>query len=268
MTEPPLHEACEFALDVAERAARISRKVIGRPHFERKADNSPVTETDRRIQRMILDAIAARFPAHACLGEEHLDDAPKLPTPGEAEFCWVVDPLDGTRNFTHGFPTICTSIALMRGDHPLVGVVYEHAGGWHCSAIAGEGTRCNGRDTLVSQQPPGSDTLIAVPSGRNQPILPTIQTWFQKYVLRNVGSTALHMAYVASGAVDAAVCYECKLWDIAAGTLLIREAGGRVTDWTGQPRSTPDPKDHVGEDLPFFAAAPAVFDQLLSEMTS
>ncbi len=265
MNDSTLQNARDFAIDLAEKATDISGAIIEPPAFERKTDSSPVTETDRRIQRLIVDAVAAEFPDHAFLGEEDLIDGPTLPAPEDAPYCWVVDPLDGTRNFTHGFPIICTSIALMQDNRTIVGVVYDHASGWHCSAVEGDGTLCNGRPARIAGGNSGRDTLIAVPTGRYSPALPVIETLLKKYVLRNVGATALHMAYVAAGAVDAAFCYECKLWDVAAGALLITEAGGRISNFSGMPYEMPPPANYVGKDVPFFAAAPDAFDQLVSE---
>ncbi len=246
-----LHEARAFAEDLARQAADITREYAGPVPFERKHDQSPVTEVDRRIETMLREAVTQRYPDHAFLGEElgSADDASRR------SFTWVVDPLDGTRNFAHGFPCFATSIALMHERRSIVGVIREHGSGWHASAVAGEGVLCNGRH--VTQPDPGGDreTLIAAPSGRNLPILPFIEAWIDRYNLRNIGSTALHMAYLAAGAVDAVLCRECKLWDVAAGSLLITESGANITKIDGTPFQLPHPTGYRNEDFPFFAAA-------------
>ncbi len=266
MTSPNLPLARSFAETLARQAARISRSLFGRTSVERKDDNSPVTEADHRIQSYIIEAVAENYPDHACVAEEEERQASSLPPPEEAEYCWVVDPLDGTRNFTRGFPVFATSVALLRGNEPVVAVIHEHRSDWTCSAAVGEGALCNGRPVRVADRPIDRDTLIAIPSGRRRPIFPIIRAWADRHVLRNVGSTALHMAYVAAGAVDAAVCYECKLWDIAAGVLLVREAGGRVTDLTGKDIELPHPSDHADRDLPLFAASQVTYDPLFTAM--
>lgn len=266
MRHPALPLARSFAEVLARQAAKITEALSGRTAVERKADDSPVTEADRRIQRLVLDAVVENYPDHAFIGEEDIEGPERLPSTDQSEYCWVVDPLDGTRNFAHQFPIVCTSIALMRGSQPVVAVVYEHRSGWCCSAVTGEGVLCNGRPAGVSQRGVDRDTLIAVPSGRHQPVLPLIGNWTDKYVLRNVGSTALHMAYVAAGAVDAALCYECKLWDLAAGALLVTEAGGRCTDLKGQDRFPINLAHYAGRNLPFFAASPTVFDELFNDL--
>ena len=267
MDTTTLHQAREFAEGLARKAAEISRSfTAGSIPVERKSDDSPVTEADTRIQRLMVDAIRERYPEHAFIGEEQTDDHNGRPAPGEAEYCWVVDPLDGTRNFAHGFPIWCTSIALMHANAPVVGVVYDHLSSRLCSAVAGEGVYLNGKPSRVADRAIHSDTLIAVPSGRHQPILPIIKLWVDRFNLRNVGSTALHMAYLATGAVDAVLCYECKIWDVAAGALLIAEAGGRCTNLTGKPLLSRAIADYSGDNVPFFAATPPVFDELFPDV--
>ncbi len=266
MSHPNLQLARSFAELLARQAAGITKSLGGQTTTSRKSDDSPVTEADHRIQQLILDAIRENYPDHAFIGEEQVVNPTAMPHPGEAEYCWIVDPLDGTRNFTRQFPITATSIALLRARQPVVAVVYEHQSGWCCSAVEGEGTLCNGSPVCVAGLQRDRDILIAVPSGRHQPVLPLIRFWTDRYVLRNVGSTALHLAYVAAGAVDAAVCYECKLWDVAAGVLLVEQAGGRCTDLSGTHPLGLDPAGDVGRDLPFFASSPSVFDRLIAEM--
>lgn len=267
--EFPLNDARDFAIDLAAQAADIARGFVDSIAVERKPDHSPVTETDRRIQHLIAHAVAKRYGNHAFVGEETIDDAPDLPSPDRSEYCWVVDPLDGTRNYAHRFPLHCTSIALMRDARPVVAVVYEHVSGWHCSAVIGQGVICNGRPAAPAARPINRDTIIAVPTGRDKSVLPLIKTWIEKYVLRNVGCTALHLAYVATGAVDAALCDECKLWDVAAGALLVTESGAGITDLNGHPFLQDPPRSFLtrpDRDHPFFAATPPVFDTLFAEM--
>ncbi|NOT00883.1 MAG: inositol monophosphatase [Phycisphaerales bacterium] len=268
MDENFLQGARGFAESLVARAGEVVREMSGRTRIERKADDSMVTEADRRVEALIRGAIADRFPDHAFVGEEMYAGRRGTRPMIEAEYCWVVDPIDGTRNFAHRFPMVATSIALMRGDRPVVGVVTEHTTGTVYSAVAGEGAHCDGRAMRVNNEAISRDTLVAVPSGRHQPILPIIRDWVDRYVLRNVGSTALHMAYVAAGAVDAAFGYECKLWDVAAGALLIDEAGGRCTGLDGRTPLPLDPRGYDGRDMPFFCASPAVFEALLASLAA
>jgi myo-inositol-1(or 4)-monophosphatase len=263
-----LEEACAFAEEIAAEAARLCLTMRDDVSFERKADGSPVTETDRALQRMLEDRVREAYPEHAFLGEEVLTGERVGPRAGECRYCWVVDPLDGTRNFTRGFPLHATSIALMDGDRPVVGVVREHFTGWTVSAVTGGGTMCCGKPSQVATNPASRQCVVAVPSGRGEPILPIIRRWTDRYVMRNVGSTALHMAYVASGAVDAVICFECKLWDVAAGKLLIEEAGGRIVGMDGEPYVLPTPGDYDGEELSFFAGSVSCFDELFSELNT
>lgn len=268
MDDSFLKDARQFAEALAARAGDIVREMSGRALVERKADDSMVTETDRHVESLIREAIAGRYPDHAFVGEEMYAGRRGAHRMIEAEHCWVVDPIDGTRNFAHGFPMVATSIALMRGARPVVGVVAEHHTGVVYSAVAGRGAHCGDRRIRVHDKSISRDTLVAVPSGRHQPILPIIRDWVDRYVLRNVGSTALHMAYVAAGAVDAAFGYECKLWDVAAGALLIGEAGGRCTGLDGRTPLPLDARGYDGGDIPFFCASPAVFEPLLASLAA
>ncbi len=248
---------------LAHRAAETSRAWAGGVPIERKSDGSPVTEADRQIQKLIVDAVAQHYPEHAFIGEERIEHNHSLPQPGDVRYCWVADPIDGTRNFTRQLPFVATSIALLDGHSPMVALTHEHNSGWTCSAIAGHGVLCNGRPVEVAARPPGQDTFIAIPSGRHRPILPVVTRWIDRYILRNVGSTCLHMAYLASGCVDAVYCHECKIWDVAAGFLMITEAGGRCADLNGSPLVL-DPRGDQERNVPFFAATPMVYDSLLA----
>ncbi len=293
MNAAELRDACDLAESLCVDAAEISASLLGKISIERKADDSPVTEADLRIQEHIVSTLLKEYPSHAIIGEESVvQQAPSLsektPVAASGEYTWVIDPLDGTRNFTHQFPIFATSIALLHhvDPHgravPVAGVVREHLSGWTCSAVVGQGTYCNRRritlanssasgdaaseDASKEEIVSGLDTLIAIPSGRGKPILPVIKTFFDKYVLRNVGSTALHLAYTAAGAVDAVFCHECKIWDVAAGALLVSEAGGRCTDLSREPLTPFDLTRNHNADIPFFAASPDAFDTLFDEL--
>lgn len=263
-----LQDARRFAEDLVRRSAQVALSIWGNPIVERKADGSPVTQADRQIQAMIAEAITQTYPDHGIIGEETIELETSPPDAGEAEYCWVVDPIDGTRNFVRGFPFTSTSIALLQRGRPVLGIVGEHHTDWTCCAVAGAGAFCNKKPVRVADRAVDSNTLIAVPSGRHQPILPIIKGWLDRYVLRNVGSTCLHMAYAAAGVLDAAFCYECKLWDVAAGALLVEEAGGVCTDLQGRPIFPVDVGGYVNQDLPFLAASAASYKQLLAELTS
>lgn len=263
-----LSEARRFAESLAADAAKISHELMGHTTVEHKSDDSPVTEADRRIQEMFQQRITEKYPDHAFIGEE-TTDTPVAQTPHDDqphEYCWIVDPIDGTRNFTRQYPCFASSVALVHNNTPVMGVIRDHVNGWTASGHRGGGVTCNGERVVLSNTKPNADTIIAVPSGRRVPISPIINRWVDQFVMRNVGSTALHLAQVACGVVDASFCLECKIWDVAAGWLLITESGGTCTDLTGQPRFPYDLSDYTNQEMPFLAGSPTIHHTLLSDM--
>ncbi|UCE58197.1 MAG: inositol monophosphatase [Phycisphaerales bacterium] len=267
MAETSIQDMLDLARRLATEAARISLSDAGRLAVERKPDDSIVTEADRAIQRLIFQAVNEAYPDHAVLGEEISGDSDCQgdPIPGQTEFCWVVDPLDGTRNYAAGFGVFGTSIAVLRWGRPVVGVVSEHNLGSVYTAMLGGGARLDDKPIRVQDPPPDEDFLVAIPSTKDTLSVKVSQTWSAAdgFVCRNVGSTALHLALVASGTLAGAFAKRSKIWDIAAGWLLVSEAGGRVTDVRGGDRLPFSLEGDPNVDLPFLAAPPRMHKYLL-----
>ena len=265
MTDSLLSEMARTTEELARAAADVTRALPGRVPSARKADNSVVTETDHRIQAEIVRAARARFPDHAIVAEESLPADASRPAPPDAEYCWVIDPVDGTRNFVAGLPCFATSIAVLRRGEPVVGVVFEHNSRQTYAAIAGGGTKLNGEAAGVCAPDPAHDILLGIPSSKEASARRVTARWVatRGYVVRNLGSTALHLALVASGALAGMFCTKCKIWDIAAGVLLVREAGGRVTDLKGNDLRWFDLTIEPGTNTPVLAAEPAIHERLL-----
>lgn len=207
-----------------------------------------VTEVDKGSEKMIRNLIKTHFPHHSILGEEGV--APGSAASAEAlkhmqdhEYLWIVDPIDGTTNFVHGFPFFSVSIALAHRGEIIVGVVYDPNRDELFVAEKGKGAYVKGKPIRVSQEAKLSDSLVATgfPADGDyalpvnvkgiQAVAPRVRN------LRVAGSAALHMAYVAAGRLSGFWEIGLNSWDIAAGALLIREAGGEVTDTAGQPYS-------------------------------
>jgi len=258
-------ELLELAKRLAVEAASFTKSLGGRTSSQRKTDRTVVTEVDHAIQAHLLSAIAERFPDHAVVAEE------TVATPGAhadrltARFCWVIDPLDGTRNFVAGFPSYATSIAVLERGEPIVGVVIDHIVGAIYAGARGQGATLNGAPLRMSEPAPGEDWLIGFASTKDQPTVDVVRNWLgtRGYILRNTGSTALHLGMVAAGALTAAFCRKCKIWDVAAGALLIREAGGIITDAAGSPMDRFDLRGDMGRDVPFLAGTPKTHPVLL-----
>ncbi len=256
----------ELATRLAHEAADLGRTHLGRTTISRKSDRSLVTEADRAIETHILAAIRDAHPDHATCAEESASD----PNPDRARprFCWVIDPIDGTRNYVSGFPGYCTSIAVLDRGRTVIGVVLNHNGGDLYVATAGGGATLNGQAVHMTEVRRGDDLLLGVPSSKDKLTVTVVGSWLAKpgIVCRNVGSTALHMSMVAAGQLGAAFCKQCKIWDVAAGVLLVEEAGGRVTNLQGGSLLPFDLTSDPCSDVPHITAACGTHEQLLAQV--
>ncbi|QMV41366.1 inositol monophosphatase family protein [Cohnella cholangitidis] len=205
-----------------------------------------VTEVDKGAERMIRNLIATHFPTHSFLGEEGVEPGPEasakaLQEVSDSEYLWIVDPVDGTTNYVHGFPFYSVSIALAHRGQVIVGVVYDPSRDELFVAERGKGAYVHGRKMKVSEESSLNHSLLATGFPADQHValpanLKGIQALAPKVRnLRVAGSAALHLAYVAAGRLSGFWEYNLSAWDIAAGSLLIEEAGGRLSDVAGQP---------------------------------
>ncbi|MBD0382327.1 inositol monophosphatase family protein [Paenibacillus sedimenti] len=205
-----------------------------------------VTEVDKGSEKLIRNLIMTHFPDHSFLGEEGVEPGPEasskaLKEVSDAEYLWIVDPIDGTTNFVHGFPFFSVSIALAYKGEIIVGVVYDPARDELFVAEKGKGAYMHGKKTTVSLDSKLSESLVATgfPADRNG-ALPinlkgTLALAPKVRNLRSGGSAALHLAYVAAGRLSGFWEIGLSAWDIAAGALLVQESGGKVTDTAGKP---------------------------------
>jgi len=270
MSATDLKTMHELALRLAREAGQIARPRIGQLPLFRKSDDSMVTQTDHDLQEFILSGIAREFPGHAVLAEEATTTVRGFPSSGESRFCWVIDPIDGTRNFITGFPCFATSIAVLEEGVPVVAAICEHNQDALFGAARGSGATLNGRNITVRQPPPREDWLIGGPSTK-EPVTRRILERIihtPNFIYRNVGSSAVHLCWAASGAIAAAFAKRCKIWDIAAGALLVSEAGGVITDLAGAHIDAFDLTRNPDEDIPFIAGAPEAHGTLLDLVRS
>ena len=202
--------------------------------IEYKGDVDLVTEADRASETLILDRLQARFPRHDVMGEE----GTRRET--GSEYRWYVDPLDGTTNFAHGFPVFCVAMGLEHKGQVIAGVVYDPTRGEMFSAEKGSGAYLNHRSIHVSKTSSLPESLVATgfPSHKRHKS-PNIYFYHQitlrTHGVRRAGSAALDLVSVASGRFDGFWEFNLNPWDLAAGVLLVQEAGGQVTGFFGQP---------------------------------
>lgn len=205
----------------------------GRFHVREKGRSDLVTEADLASQEVIRQKLLGAFPGHGFLAEENEQIESR-----DNGYRWVVDPLDGTMNYVHGVPNYAVSIALEQGGIPLVGTVYDPVSGECYSAIRAHGAWLNGRRLAVSATTQLSEALVAVSFaahvGRGDPeIAEFIEVMVEARGTRRMGSSALNLCYVAAGRFDGYWSKSTKIWDIAAGCLLVTEAGGIITAFDG-----------------------------------
>ncbi len=226
----------DFAIDLARRAGALLLAGLERQRSVKlKSPFDLVTDIDYASEALIVEAISQQFPDHAILAEEGGSTA------RDSAYTWVIDPLDGTNNYAHGFPYFSVSLALLQDETPILGVVYDPMRDELFSAELGCGARCNGRRLHVSTTPQLASALIstgfpydyATNPDNNAREFTALQARVQG--VRRAGSAALDLAYVAMGRLDAHWELRINPWDIAAAALLVSEAGGRLSDWHGNP---------------------------------
>ncbi len=263
---PNVAELAATAAELARLGARTAESYFGKSTVSTKADDTPVTDADHAVQAAMLEHLADRFPSHAVLVEEELVGGDRHATPAKADYCWVIDPIDGTRNYARGIRIFSISVAVMHEGHPVAGAILDVSSGRTYAAMRNGGAHCDGRLLARPKSIEKADALLLISSFRRRAIPAPVRRWMDRYVFRNFGSLSLHLAFVAAGMADAAYALECKLWDIAAGALLIEESGGRISDHAGRELWPVDVSTYHSADMPVLAAAPNLHALLLPEL--
>jgi myo-inositol-1(or 4)-monophosphatase len=224
----------EEAIIAARIAGEYQRSRFASPlDIEMKGDKNLVTEVDRESERLIVEHLLSRFPGHDIVAEE--GDYPQSGSP----FRWIIDPLDGTTNYAHGFPWFCSSIGLEHEGELVAGAIYNPVYDELFTATKGGGAFLNGNRQSVSKRSPLKNSLLATGFPYDCASDPANNfanfIAFQKTArgIRRAGAAALDLAYVAAGRLDGFWELKLKAWDVAAGVLLVREAGGHVTTFDG-----------------------------------
>ncbi|MEE9548422.1 MAG: inositol monophosphatase family protein [Nitrosomonadaceae bacterium] len=251
-------------LNIAVKAARRAGRIINRAtqdldllHVSRKAHNDFVSEVDSTAEDAIINVLLEAYPNHSILAEE----SGARGDPSKSDYQWIIDPLDGTTNFLHGFPQYAVSIALKHRGVLTQAVVYDPSGNELFTASRGRGAYLNDHRLRVSKRSQLSDCLIGTgfpfrEFSHMNAYLAVLKDIMPKVAgIRRPGSAALDLAYVAAGRYDGFWELNLSPWDIAAGCLLITEAGGLVGDLKGN--DTHMQSGHI------VAGNPKIFGQLL-----
>lgn len=251
-------------LRVAQMAALAGGEKLlewrGKLETREKSPADLVTDADLASQNAIANVVAEHFPDHAFLGEENPGVVGQLLA---KPVCWVVDPLDGTTNYVHGFPAFSVSVAVVVEGVLTAGVVLDPLNDKLFSASRGGGAWCNNQPLRVSETSQLSDSLLAMSLppqvDRDSPdVLDFVALVTQCRAIRRIGSAALNLAYVAQGVLDGHWARAIRPWDVAAGVVLVREAGGQVAASDGTPFELAQPH--------FVASASGIHAQLLTAL--
>ena len=223
---------------IAVRAAKAGGKILLKyfnsnlkVNYKGKID--PVTMADKSSQEAVAKILRNAFPGHSVVGEEDIKKTPRL------KYCWIIDPLDGTVNYIHGIPFFCISIALLKNGKQLTGVVYAPCLDELFVAQRGVGAFLNGRKIKVSSNKRIVRSLVVTgfPYDIHSDSRKVMKSFAKVIVnvqgVRRLGSAALDLAYVAAGRFEAFWEKGLKPWDVAAGSLFVEEAGGRVSEFNG-----------------------------------
>jgi myo-inositol-1(or 4)-monophosphatase len=225
----------ETALSAAKRAGEVLRVGFGAEHdITYKGEVDLVTEVDKAAERVIREELLETFPSYGMLAEEGGELA------GEGDARWIVDPLDGTTNYAHGLPIFCVSVALERAAEEVVlGVVHDPMREETFVAERGRGAILNGRPISVSDTDEPIRALMATDFPYDRERMPETLELFGRFSalsrgMRRLGAAALDLCYVGAGRLDGYYMRGVRVWDLAAGSLIVREGGGKLTDYRGE----------------------------------
>jgi myo-inositol-1(or 4)-monophosphatase len=229
-----------FAIQTARDAGRVLAERFGRNlRISNKGELDLVTESDLASERLIIDRIKTHYPRHTILAEESGINPPAAEG-AQSDWRWIIDPLDGTTNYAHGYPCFCVSMGLERNGTLELGVIYDPLRDEVFAAERGQGAALNGKSIHVSPTPTLASALLCTGFPYDVRERSQFARHFANFIMnaqgvRRDGAAALDLAYVAAGRFDGFWEEGLKPWDVAAGKLLIEEAGGRVSDYHNGP---------------------------------
>ena len=259
-----------FSEEIIKEAGGVLLSLLGKVNVASKGLFDIVSSADTTVEQFIIERIRREFPKHQIIAEESISSG----THTIDELCWVIDPLDGTVNFSTSIPFFSVSLALLYKGDPILGFVYDPIHKELFQAQKGRGSSLNGRKLVVE-----TDNSLGLPIGGSSGFLnwgmavgstSLLQSLIDRFgKIRIFGSQALHLCYVAAGRLQSAISWEARLWDDAAGSLIATEAAVNYTDFWGQdifPVRTGSPV-LAGEPVHSVAAPPAIHGEIIPLLT-
>ncbi len=265
LNQRDLSSMLETAIVAARLAGQRAMEEINFIKASVKNATELVTQTDARCQQIIVDRIKETYPDHGFIAEEGTEgNLFKQPPRGAEPVWWLIDPIDGTNNFAHRMLFFTVSIAAMYEGKPIVGVIFEPATESMFTAVKNGEAQLNGRRITTSE-----DTINAFSSvGLDSHFDDGVPAWaceiMKKTRFRNLGTTALQLAYVANGGLVATIAQDQKLWDIAAGAFISEAAGAIVTNWQGGKIFPVDLDNYQGGKFQIISANQKVHAEILN----
>ncbi|UCG57852.1 MAG: inositol monophosphatase [Phycisphaerales bacterium] len=237
LEQKDLASMLETGIVAARLAGQRAMEEISYVKASVKKSGELVTQADGRCQQIIVDRIKENYPDHGFIGEEGDDgEIFKQPPRGGEPFWWAIDPIDGTNNFAHQMPLFTVSVGALYEGEPIVGVIFEPATDSMFTAVKGGEAQLNGRRISAGDEEINEFASVGLDShfGSDGRAPRWISEIVERTRFRNLGTTALQIAYVARGSLVATIVCTPKLWDIAAGAVIVESAGAIISDWQGE----------------------------------
>jgi myo-inositol-1(or 4)-monophosphatase len=267
MHQDQIQQFLDLATKLAIEAGHLAQTMQSNINIDYKQGNQIVTNADKACQEIILAGIQKAFPTHGFIGEE--SDSHKLLKISPENNCdiwWVVDPIDGTRNYAHGTGQYCVSIGVVASGVPICGAIYEpcsqklFAGGTNIAPT------CNKIEIKCNVDPFNFDSQIAIAGSHPIVYQKGIKQIIDNHVYINLGSAALHFAYLAFGAFQGAISWKLKLWDVVAGFAICQSAGCEIINFQNKKMVLFDLNNYHGESVPIISCTPRVKNGLLAAL--
>ncbi len=264
-----LSRLLETAIVAARLAGQRAMEEINYIKTSVKNGNELVTQTDARCQKIIIDRIKENYPDHGFIAEEGEQGKMFKQSPrGDQQLWWAIDPIDGTNNFAHRMLFFTVSISVIYQGQPIIGVIFEPATDSMFTAVKGQEAQLNSRRITASEETMDKFASIGLDSHFDNGVPDWVCEIMQRTRFRNLGTTALQLAYVAKGGLVATIASDPKLWDIAAGTVIAEAAGAIVTDWQGGKIFPLDLENYEAQQFQLLTANKKVHPKLLELLKS
>lgn len=264
LEQKDLSQILETAIVAARLGGQHAMEEIHYVKATVKNETQLVTQADLQCQQIIIDRIKETFPDHGFIAEEGDQGRLYKRSPrGEPAIWWAIDPIDGTSNFAHGVPVFTVSVAALLDGEPIAGVVFDPATESMYTAVRDGEAQLNGRRISAGEEDIGPFAGVGLDNHFPDPVPKAVDQIIRQARFRNFGTTALHLAYVASGGLVGTVICTPKLWDIAAGVLIAQTGGAVATDWRGGKLFPVDTDGYDGQALPALVANQKVHAKLI-----